>query len=165
MQTDYPKSKWQKAVLYWFEDRLAGKPTRRIIVRVRVIADELGTNKRRIVAAIRALESLGYLRSTPRYSDHGGFDASEYLVMPSNPRKKYIVESIAAKINQSPLDALDYLSRWVELSVSGVDVGEMNLRELANALRYSDGTDRPSVLPFVTACKEAGLSLQGDFGW
>lgn len=153
----------QRRVLYWFDDTLSQRPGRNIIVHNAVIARSLKVNVRRVIESIRALEQRGYVQVTPRFADHGGADANEYLVMPANPRKQQIIHKIADIIGQDPFQVLDYLSRLAQLRTER-DVGDMTLRELSDALRYKDGSDTPYIGPFIDACKEVGIS-PSDFDW
>lgn len=160
-----PLSKWQRSVLYWLDDALRDKPGRSIVVHNATIARDLGTIKRRVIAATHALEKKGYVKVTARKAPHGGWDANEYLVMPANPRKKAQVEQIAAALNQRPLDVLGYVSRLHILYESNADIGNMTLRELADALQYRDGTQSRDIVRFIDACREAGLSIGQSFVW
>lgn len=160
-----PLKKRYRDVLYWLDDQLYGETTRSIVVHNSTIASAVGTTKRRVVEAIRALEEHGLVDSRIRYAEHGGYDANEYTVMPVNPRKQEQVNFIADKIKQSPFAVIKYLSRLAELHRTGVDIADMTLGELTTDLQYDDGSDKPNIMPFIDACQEAGLYPSDGFVW
>lgn len=151
-------SRWQRAVWYYLDDACGPGFGRRHVTRYRVIATRIEASKRRVMAAVAALEDRNLVRVTNRKAEHGGYEANEFLVMPANPRKKDLVDMVAALIDQPPLQVLDYLSRYDALLRSpGFDWENALLIDVAKRIGYEDGTQTPYCAPFLDAVREVGL--------
>lgn len=163
MNADTPLSGWQKSVLYFLDNRITmmSIPTRRITIHNGDIARALRTNKRRVVHAIGCLEKRGWVKRKLRYAEHGGSDANEYAVMPVNPRKRKLIESVAESIGHDPFEVMAYVAQSAYVAaVMGDSFDQQSLPEYETNIGYKCKDKDDHVGRLINAASEHQLDLR-----
>lgn len=153
----------------WYAlDRRANNTTRRCRSYYTDLMREIGVQRRTIFAVVATLKRRELVRVDRNLAPHGGMDASEFLVMPANPRKRLKVLGVADAIGQDPLSTLDYIAQYETLRATrhDIDWDAVTLRDLALWIDYVDGTPHPYVGRLLDAMRFNGfLDDNGNVVW
>lgn len=162
MERSTKLSPWQRRVFYLLDSKINGQLDRAITISNPQIGEALGTNRFRVIDAVRGLESRGLVKKIPTREWHNGAGANTYVVMPAHPDKYRRIHELAQAIGHDPFDVMGYLIEahcaYQVLGDDGFD--RQSLTEFATRIKYKPQTEDDFVGRLIDAARAMSLDLR-----
>jgi DNA-binding Lrp family transcriptional regulator len=152
---------------YLLDELAAKRQDRRCVVSFAVIAREVGATRRRVIEAVNSLVKDDLIRVTRQMSPEYGWKASEFFVLPTNPRVRDKIDDVATMLGHDRFTVYDCILKYEALQRSpDVDWATITLRDFGGRINYPANTRDDHVGHLLDALKAVGFyDRAGKIEW